>query len=138
MCLSLNFFFFIHSSVGIDFSFVLCQNIRYIEPYFKTFPFCFTRLFTYSPLHFFVRQIFSNNLISFPNICRCGRYTCSSLVHVCIFHYWTIGVLGFDSRLRRLGFFSLHHRVQNGSGVHPASYPMGTRGSFPDGKMARL
>jgi hypothetical protein len=29
------------------------------------------------------------------------------------------------------GNFSLHHRVQAGSGVHPASYPMGTRGSFP-------
>jgi hypothetical protein len=29
------------------------------------------------------------------------------------------------------GNFSLHHRVQNGSGFHPASYPMGTRGSFP-------
>jgi hypothetical protein len=27
--------------------------------------------------------------------------------------------------------FSLHHRLQNGSGTHPASYPMGTRGSFP-------
>jgi hypothetical protein len=26
------------------------------------------------------------------------------------------------------GNFSLHHRVQNGSGAHPASYPMGTRG----------
>jgi len=24
------------------------------------------------------------------------------------------------------GNFSLHHRVQNGSGDHPASYPMGT------------
>jgi hypothetical protein len=24
------------------------------------------------------------------------------------------------------GNFFLHHRVQNGSGVHPASYPMGT------------
>jgi hypothetical protein len=23
--------------------------------------------------------------------------------------------------------FSLHHRVQNGSGAHPASYPVGTR-----------
>jgi hypothetical protein len=32
------------------------------------------------------------------------------------------------------GNFSLHHRVQNGSGVHPASYPMDTRGSFPEGK----
>jgi hypothetical protein len=26
--------------------------------------------------------------------------------------------------------------IQNGSGVHPASYPMGTRGSFPGGKSA--
>jgi hypothetical protein len=26
--------------------------------------------------------------------------------------------------------FSLHHRVQNGSGPHPAPCPMGTRGSF--------
>jgi hypothetical protein len=34
------------------------------------------------------------------------------------------------------GNFSLHSRVQNGSGVHPASYPMGTRGSFPGGKAA--
>jgi hypothetical protein len=28
------------------------------------------------------------------------------------------------------------HRVQNGSGAHPASYPMGSRGSFPGGKAA--
>jgi hypothetical protein len=34
------------------------------------------------------------------------------------------------------GNFSLHHRVQNGSGAHPAFYPMGTRGSFPGGKAA--
>jgi hypothetical protein len=46
---------------------------------------------------------------------------------------WTIGVLGFDSR-RRVGNFSLHHRVQNDSGAHPTSYPMGTRVSFPGGK----
>jgi hypothetical protein len=32
--------------------------------------------------------------------------------------------------------FSLHHRIQNGSGAHAASYPMGTRGSFPGGKAA--
>jgi hypothetical protein len=30
------------------------------------------------------------------------------------------------------GNFS-HHRVQTSSGSHPASYPMGTRGSFPRG-----
>jgi hypothetical protein len=29
------------------------------------------------------------------------------------------------------GNFSLHHRVQNGSRTQPASYPVGTRGSFP-------
>jgi len=32
--------------------------------------------------------------------------------------------------------FSLHHRVQNGSGAHPASYQMGTEGSFTGGKAA--
>jgi hypothetical protein len=34
------------------------------------------------------------------------------------------------------GNFSLYHRVQNGSGTHPVSYPTGTRGSFPGGKVA--
>jgi hypothetical protein len=29
------------------------------------------------------------------------------------------------------GSFSLRHRMQNGSGAHPASYAMGTRDSFP-------
>jgi hypothetical protein len=29
------------------------------------------------------------------------------------------------------GNFSLHHRVQNGFGAHPASYLMGTTDSFP-------
>jgi hypothetical protein len=32
--------------------------------------------------------------------------------------------------------FSLHHRVQTGSGAHPASYKIGTRGSFPGCKAA--
>jgi hypothetical protein len=36
----------------------------------------------------------------------------------------------------RAGNFSLHHHVQTGSGAHPASYPIGTRGSFPWGKAA--
>jgi hypothetical protein len=34
------------------------------------------------------------------------------------------------------GNFSLHYRVQNGSEAHPASYPMGTRSSFPGDKAA--
>jgi hypothetical protein len=44
-----------------------------------------------------------------------------------------------DSRVRfptGAGNFSLHHRVQNGSGAHPAIYSMGTRGSYPGGKAA--
>jgi hypothetical protein len=44
---------------------------------------------------------------------------------------------GLDDRGSRVRFpteagnFPLHHRVENGSGAHPASYLMGTRGSFP-------
>jgi hypothetical protein len=47
---------------------------------------------------------------------------------------------GLDDRgsrvrfLARDGNFSLHHRVQTGSGAHPASYPMGNRSSFPGDK----
>jgi hypothetical protein len=43
------------------------------------------------------------------------------------------GVDDRGSRVRfppRAGNFSLYHRVQNGSGAHTASYPMGTRGFF--------
>jgi hypothetical protein len=34
------------------------------------------------------------------------------------------------------GNFSLHHRIQNASGAYPASYPIGTRGAVPGGKVA--
>jgi hypothetical protein len=49
---------------------------------------------------------------------------------------------GLDDRGSRVRFptgagnFSLHHRVQNGSGAHSASYSMGTRVYFPGGKAA--
>jgi hypothetical protein len=49
---------------------------------------------------------------------------------------------GLDYRGSRVRFtagdgnFSLHHSVRNGSGAHPASHPMNTRGSFPGGKAA--
>jgi hypothetical protein len=49
---------------------------------------------------------------------------------------------GLDDRNSTVRFperadnFLLHHRVQNGSGAHPASYPMGNRGSFLAGKAA--
>jgi hypothetical protein len=38
--------------------------------------------------------------------------------------------------MARAGNFSLHHRVQIGSGAHPASYPMATRDTFAGGKAA--
>jgi hypothetical protein len=34
------------------------------------------------------------------------------------------------------GNYSLHHRVQNGSSAHSASYPRDTRVSFPGGTAA--
>jgi hypothetical protein len=49
---------------------------------------------------------------------------------------------GLDDRGSRARFpagagnFSLHHRVQNSSGAHPASYLMGARVTFPGGKAA--
>jgi hypothetical protein len=49
---------------------------------------------------------------------------------------------GLDYRDSRVRFpagavnFSLYHRVQNSSEAHPASYPMGAKGSFPGGKAA--
>jgi hypothetical protein len=49
---------------------------------------------------------------------------------------------GLNDRDSRVRFpagarnFSLHHRVQNGSGAHPASYPTGAGDSFPGSKAA--
>jgi hypothetical protein len=52
-------------------------------------------------------------------------------------------VIGQEQDGRGIGFrvqigarFSPLHVVQTGSGVHSASYPMGTVGSFPGGKAA--
>jgi hypothetical protein len=49
------------------------------------------------------------------------------------------GLDDWGSRVRFLlgaGNVSLHHRVQNGFGAYPASYPVGTRGCLPGGKAA--
>jgi hypothetical protein len=67
--------------------------------------------------------------------------------NVCTFSYESrnssVGIAlgyGLDDRGFRVRFpaeavnFSLHHRVQNGSGAHLAPYPMGTGGCFPGGK----
>jgi hypothetical protein len=47
------------------------------------------------------------------------------------------GRLGFYGSIPGgAGNFSLYYCIQNGSGTHPAFYPMGTRGSFSGGKAA--
>jgi len=43
---------------------------------------------------------------------------------------------GFNCRKGQWWDVSLRHRVQTCSGAHPASYPMGTAGSFSSGKAA--
>jgi hypothetical protein len=63
-----------------------------------------------------------HNLHSLPNII----FSRDSSVGIALSY-------GLDDRGFRVRFpagagdFSLHHRVQNGSGAHPASYPMCTR-----------
>jgi hypothetical protein len=60
-------------------------------------------------------------------------------------HDSSVGIaLGYElddhgSRVRfppGAGNVSPNHSVHNGSGAHPAPYPMGTRGSFSEGKAA--
>jgi hypothetical protein len=69
-------------------------------------------------------------LAIFPRLCGAG------VASVNILSY------GLDDRGSRVRFpagagnISPYHHVQNGSGAHPASNPMGTRGSFPGGKAA--
>jgi hypothetical protein len=63
----------------------------------------------------------------------------TSSIHLCLGLPLLLVEYSRGSRLRFqavTGNFSFHHRVHNGSGAHPASYPMGTRGSFPGGKAA--
>jgi hypothetical protein len=43
---------------------------------------------------------------------------------------WTAGV----RFLAGARYFSLLHSVQTGSGAHPASYPIGSRGALPGAK----
>jgi hypothetical protein len=75
--------------------------------------------------------------------------TTGKIIGLCIFvvesRDSSVGIAlghGLDDRGSRVRFpaeagnFSLHHRVQDGSGAHPASHPMGKRGSFPGGKAA--
>jgi hypothetical protein len=66
-------------------------------------------------------------------MCVC-MYICMNEC-MCITHYDRKALgYGLDDRGSRVRFlagagnFFLHRHVQNGSGVHPASYPMGTGG----------
>jgi hypothetical protein len=73
-------------------------------------------------------------------------YIINKIIFVLYSHDSSVGIAlgyGLDDRGSRVRFpegagnFSLHHRVQNGSGAHAASYPMGIRGTFPGSKAAR-
>jgi hypothetical protein len=65
----------------------------------------------------------------------------SNLPVLSLFYNTALGYM-LDDRGSRIRFpagagnFSPHHRLQNGSSAHPASYPMGTSGSFPGGEAA--
>jgi hypothetical protein len=73
-----------------------------------------------------------------------GSCTIYNVYNICNrSHDSSVGIaLGYelgdqDSRIRFpavAGNFSLCHCVQNGSGTHSVSYPMGTRGCSPGGK----
>jgi hypothetical protein len=88
-----------------------------------------------TPLHMMPGSRYINK------ICWIDLIYCSCLIYFKVSDFM-IGftmfyLLPLDDRVSRIRFsagagnFSFHHRVQNGSGAHPASYPMGTKGSFP-------
>jgi hypothetical protein len=66
-------------------------------------------------------------------VAYCDARACSHVILDFFKQFWNsyVGFIRFSSDIA--GNFSLH-RVQNGSGAHPASYPMGTMGSFPGSK----
>jgi hypothetical protein len=65
---------------------------------------------------------------------HCGFFVTSLSSHqLCFFILYIFTIVS----LMGAGNFSLHHGIQKGSGVHPASYPVGTWGSFPGDKAAR-
>jgi hypothetical protein len=87
---------------------------------------------------------FIKTAIELITVCRLGMARLRAADGRHCLHMWSVAALGYGldeqgSRVRfpaGAGNFSLYHRVHNGSGAHPASYPMGTKGSFPGGKVA--
>jgi hypothetical protein len=61
---------------------------------------------------------------------HCTFVTCSKSVETWIVLLFLPTVINHSFINVRAGNFSLHHRVQTGSGDHPSSYPMGTGGLF--------
>jgi len=59
----------------------------------------------------------------------------ASLVRIHIQNCSVVGITFHPNTLNEEKSKSYH--VQNGSGAHPASYPMDTRGSLPGGRAAR-
>jgi hypothetical protein len=91
---------------------------------------------THSALSQFCGMVSTEASLSFHYPFRCKESRDSS-VGIALGY----GLDDWGSRVRfqvGAGNFSLHHRVQNGSGAHPASYPVGNRGSFPGVKRPGL
>jgi hypothetical protein len=82
-----------------------------------------------------------NHSLRIVSRCPSIFYLCNSF-DILQSHDSPVGIaLGYglndrDSRVRfpaGAGNFSLHHRVPNGSGAHPTSYPVGTEDSLSVG-----
>jgi hypothetical protein len=77
----------------------------------------------------------ATSILYFQFRLHCNTLTESYCSSVCIALGYRLDDRGSRVRLPAgAGNFSLHPHIQNSCGTHPASYPMGTRGSFPGGK----
>jgi len=88
---------------------------------------CDIKLFTGNK-NFLLHNLSSLSSLAVPHILCRSLYHCtlwSSSVNIVT--RLKAGRPGLDS-LQGLGFFSVRHRVQTGSGAHPTSYPMGNGG----------
>jgi hypothetical protein len=94
-----------------------------------------------SPVNNVWSHIWSWHLVKFATTLQTS---CFQRAARTFFFYWAASLRCDNSRGSRVRFpggggagnFSLNHRVQTGSGAHPASYSMGTSGSLPGGKAA--
>jgi hypothetical protein len=75
-------------------------------------------------------------------MCRYYISFCYGTLRMNIMEFITLNKLNCSEILNEIGKpqgkrMLENHRVQDSSGAQPASYPMGTRGSFPWGKASR-